>query len=158
MKIGEHGLIEHLKLLVPLLGLVAAVWVIRIVLDVTGFPPRFVRAISVTGAASLAILLAATLIHVRRFGSYPSVVVASLALVIWGQLLIVVAIAFSVISGWENVFTAPEFSIPGDDPFHFRHILGHLTFGVGAGTLYGAATGCLLLWFLRRFVPMRPAA
>ena len=28
-----------------------------------------------------------------------------------------------------------------------------LTFGVGVGTLVGAAEGCLLLWLLRRLVP-----
>jgi len=33
------------------------------------------------------------------------------------------------------------------------HIHGHLTFGVGVGTLLGAAEGCLLLWLLRRLVP-----
>ena len=50
------------------------------------------------------------LIHTRAFGSYPNVVVASLLLVVFEQLLIIAAIGFSVISKIENVFTTP--SIP----------------------------------------------
>jgi hypothetical protein len=106
----------------------------------------------VTGATSLAILIAVWLIHTRRFGSYPNVVVASLLLVVFEQALIVGAIAFSVVSKIDNVFTKPEFSRP-DDPSHVKHILGQLTFGVGAGILLGAATGCLMLWLLRMLVP-----
>jgi hypothetical protein len=94
------------------------------------------------------------LIHFRRFGSYLNVVVVSFLLVTWGQLLIIVAIAFAWATGIDNIFTAPEFSRVADDRY-LRNILGHLTFGIGAGTLFGAATGCLLLWLLRKLVPAR---
>lgn len=153
MKIGGHRIREHIRLLAPLFILIAAVWLIRLVLGAAGFSHGFVRAISVTGVSAFAILLATLLIHARRFGSYSSVVVSSLLLMIWSQLLVVLAIVFSVMTGTENIFTAPEFSIPGDDTYHIRHIIGHLTFGVGLGTLSGAATGCLLLWMLRTLVP-----
>ena len=33
------------------------------------------------------------------------------------------------------------------------HVIAHLTFGLGFGELFGAATGCLLLWLLRRLAP-----
>ena len=82
-------------------------------------------------------------------------VVASLLLNIWAQLLIVAAIVFAVITKTENIYTHPEFSMPHDDPLHLRHIYGHLTFVIGAETLFGAAVGCLLLWLLRTLVPMQ---
>ena len=155
MKICGHGVRDHIRLLAPLFGFVAIVWALRWWLDAAGAPRESVRLFSVTGATSLAILIAVWLIHRRGFGSYPNVVVASLLLVVFEQVVIVVAIVFAVVSGIENVFTAPEFSIVGDDRYHLRHILGHLTFGIGAGMLFGAATGCLMLWLLRMLVPPR---
>ena len=151
---GERGLMDHIRLLTPLFGLIAAVWLFRLILGASGASHWLLMATSVTGAASLAVLLAVLLIHVRRFGGYSSVVMATLLLVVWGQILIVGAIVFSVMTGMDNIYIAPEFSVPGDDRFHLRHILGHLSVGVGAGTLFGAGMGCFLLWLLRLLVPM----
>ena len=155
MKICGRGLRDHIRLLGPLFGLITLVWALRWAFDAAGFPHGLVRAFSVTVATSLALLIAVWLIHTRSFGSYPNVILASLLLTIWAQLIIVLAICFSVISKIENVFTEREFSIPEGDPYHVKHIIGHLTFGIGAGMLFGAATGCLMLWLLRTIVPAR---
>ena len=154
MKVCGRSLRDHLRLLAPLFALIAVVWALRWILDEAGFPHGLVRAFSVTGATSFAILIAVWLIHRRGFGSYPNVVAVSLLLVVFSQVIIVLAILFSVIGKNENVFTEPEFSIVGDDPYHVRHIIGHLTFGIGAGMLFGAAMGCLMLWLLRMLVPI----
>ena len=154
MNICGRGLRDHIRLLAPLFGFITVVWALRWALDAAGVSQGLVRVFSVTGATSLAVLIAVWMIHTRRFGSYPNVVVASLLLVVFEQVIIVAAIAFSVVSKIENVFTRPEFSRP-DDPNHVKHILGQLTFGIGAGILLGTATGCLMLWLLRRLVPTR---
>jgi hypothetical protein len=152
MKICGRGLRDHIRLLAPLFGFITVVWALRWALDANEVSPGLVRVFSVTGATSLSVLIAVWLIHTRGFGSYPNVVVASLLLTVFEQVLIVAAIAFSVVSKIENVFTRPEFSRP-DDPHHVKHIVGQLTFGIGAGILLGTATGCLMLWLLRRLVP-----
>ena len=152
MNICGRGLRDHIRLLAPLFGFITVVWALRWALDASEVSPGLVRVFSVTGATSLAVLIAVWMIHTRGFGSYPNVVVSSLLLVVFEQVLIVAAIAFSVVSKIENVFTRPEFSRP-DDPHHVKHILGQLTFGIGAGILLGTATGCLMLWLLRMLVP-----
>jgi hypothetical protein len=154
MNMCGRGLRDHIRLLAPLFGFITVIWVLRWALDAAGAPHGLVRALSVTGATSLAILVAVWMIHTRGFGSYPNVVLASLLLVVFEQALIVIAIAISVASKTENIFTKAEFSMP-DDPNHVKHILGQLTFGIGAGMLLGAATGCLMLWLLRMLVPAR---
>ena len=154
MKIDDHSLSEHLRLLVPLFVLIAGVWVLRLLLnEMAVLHALVVHVLSLTVATAIALLFAVILIHVRRFGSYPSVVAATVLIVAWAQLLIVLAIIFSVATGTENIFTLPEFSLPGDDPRHLKHILGHLSFGVGGGALIGSAFGCLMLWMLRRVLP-----
>jgi lysylphosphatidylglycerol synthetase-like protein (DUF2156 family) len=144
---------DYLRLLWPLFVFLTAVWFLRLILSGVGCPLTMTRFFSVTAAGALAVFLSVLLIHARRFGGYTSVVVASLLLNAWSQILIVLAIIFSVVTGTVNVYTLPEFSGKGPDPLHLRHIIGHLTFAVGLGTLFGAGMGCLLLWLMRIMVP-----
>ena len=110
MKIGNHGLREHIHLLMPLFGLIAAVWLLRIVMDKAGTPPAVVRMVSVTVAGAGSVLLAVLLIHFKAFGSYPNVVAAAFLLECWQQLLICGAIAFSVLPAQR--ISIPRRSIP----------------------------------------------
>ena len=152
MKISGRTFQEYVRFLAPLLGLIAAVWALRLILSLLGAPVALVRVFSVTVTSSVCILLAVLLIHVRRFGGYYAVIVSVFLLSCLSQLLIIAAIALSIVSGRVNIFTAPEYS--GRTLSPFAHILGHLTFGVAFGTLFGAAMGCLLLWIIRRLVPV----
>ena len=150
MRIGGHGLRDHIRLLMPLFGLIAAVWFLRLVMDKAGAPSAQVRMVSVTVATAASILLAVLLIHFKAFGSYASVAVAAFLLELCSQLLICGAIAFSVLTRTTNIYTAPEYSPRAGQ---MAHIMGHITFGLGLGSLFGAGMGCLLLWLLRLIVP-----
>lgn len=152
MKISGRGVREHLQLLTPLFGVIGAVWALRFILGQIGAPMWLIEVFSVGIFVPICVILAALLIHLKRFGGYASVVFSSFLLVLWGQILIVAAILLSVVAGVENIYTAPRFSIPGDTG-HVRHILGHLTFGVGLETLIGSLMGCLILFMLRRAKP-----
>ena len=153
VNINGHGLRDHLRLVAPLLGLIAAVWALRLILAAAGAPLGVVKAFSVTIAGAFCVLVAVLLIHVRRFGGYPNVVFVSLLLSAWQQLLIVIAISVSGLAGKTNIYSAPEFS--GHAISLAQHITLQLTVALGFGTLIGAATGCLLLWMLRR-LPVDP--
>jgi hypothetical protein len=160
MKVNGYGIRDHLRLLAPLFGLLIVAWAARLGLSACHSPLWCSRVVSVTGATAGCVLLAAVLIHFRRFGGYANVVVSSLLLNLWAQLLTVGAIVFAVATGTENIYTAPEFSPPQYaqpyvDPYHLHHIYGHLTFVLGFGTLAGAGVGCLMLWLLRTLLPMR---
>jgi hypothetical protein len=157
MKIGGLGLRDHLRLLMPLFIFITAVWLLRLLLDAAHAPHFIAHAFSVTTAETIAIFLAVLLMEVRQKGSYVTVVVASIMLTVFAQVLIVLAILFAVVTGTNNVFTIPEFSVPGDDRYHVRHIMGHLTYGIGLGIILGSVMGCILLFLLRVLVPSDPA-
>jgi hypothetical protein len=150
MKIGKHKLGEHLRLLAPLFGLIAAVWALRMVLDFAGAPRMVIHYCSVTAAGAISILLAVLLIHFKRFGGYVNVVACAILLEIWEQGLISSAIAFSVITGSHTIYSASEFT---GRMTPVQHLFSHLTFGLALGSLFGAGMGCLLLWMLRLLVP-----
>ncbi len=153
MMIGGHGLREHFRLLAPLFGLIGAIWALRLVLDAAGAPFAILRLCSVTVAGALSVLLAVLLIHLKRFGGYANVVLAAFLLVLWQQLLISLAIAAAAVSRLQNVYSEHRFTPHGAG--YGWHIVGHLTFGLGFGVLGGTAMGCLLLWLIRKLVPVR---
>ena len=152
MNISGKNFREHIDFLIPLLGLIGAVWALRLAFDFAGAPPWLIRLCSVSVVMVIAVLLGTVLIHVRRFGGYTNVVFASLLLIAFGQLLIVLAVAFSSLSGIENIYSTPEFSPPAEDPYHVIHICGHLV-GIPVFGLIGGLMGCLLLWLLRVILP-----
>lgn len=153
MNIGGHNLREHLRLLAPLFGLIAAVWVLRMVLHAARAPHEMVRWFSVTLASAVSILLVTLLIHLRRFGGYANVIVSVTFLELWTQLLIVAAIAFTSLTGIHTVFAEPEFS-PGRMADPRIHITAQLTFVLGSAIIFGTLMGCLLLFLLRWLVPL----
>jgi hypothetical protein len=154
MKIVGRRLRDHIRLLLPMFVLLTAVWLLRLLLAFLNAPDWLLRIVSVTVASSVCVMLAVLLMHVRRFGGYTNVVLASLLVNLWAEGLIILAILFSVFTGVENIFTRPEYSLRMKDTHHLRHIYGHLTFGIGLGTLSGSAVGCLLLWLLRWLLPV----
>ncbi len=158
MKIGGHPLRQHLRLLAPLFALLAGIWVLRWIIGCISTSGWLLQVVSLTVFSPIAVLLAVLMLHVRRFGGYASVVVCSLLLNAWTESLIVLAIAFSVVTGATNIYAAPMYSPPDIDLHHLRHIRGHLTYGIGISTLAGAAMGSLLLFLLRKLAPMGPDA
>jgi hypothetical protein len=152
MRIDGHGLGDHLRLLSPLFGLIAAVWALRLILDLAGTPAIIVRMVSVGVAGAVSVLVAAFLIHFKRFGSYASVLAAAFLLICGEQLLIVLAIAFAALTGTANIYSATEYA-HGLSPV--RHMASHLIFGVTIGWIFAGAMGCLVFWMLRRLVPTK---
>ncbi len=149
MKIGERGLREYLHLLAPLFAFIVAVWALRLVVYAAGASGMVLHIVSVTVAGRLSILLAVIMIYSRRFGSYVSVITSVFLLTCFEQLIISAAILFTVLTGKINVYSARQFTF-GETPA--AHLVGHLTIGIGSGTLLGAAMGCVLLLILRRLV------
>ncbi len=150
MKSVHHGLRDHIRLLLPIFGLVAGVWLLRWIMDAAGTPFFLTRLVSVTVASGVSVLLAVLLIYSRRFGSYPSVVVASFFINLWAEGLISAAILLTMVTGKANIYSIPMYSgMEG----HFEHLRAHLTLGIAFGTIEDSMVGCLLLWLLRTLIP-----
>lgn len=150
MKIGGHGIREHLRLLAPLFGLIAAVWALRLVLAAAGAPHWVVHYCSVTAASSIAVLFAVLLIYFKRFGGYSNIAMSAVLLELWSEILVSAAIGFDILAGTRSIFSSPEFARQMNP---LQHLVSHLTIGLAFGSLVGTAMGCVLFWLLRKMVP-----
>lgn len=155
MKIEGHTLREYLRLTSPAFGLVLAVWLLRLVLAAAGVPINIVRLFSVSVASAVAMVMAVLLLHLHRSGGYLSAFVCSYILEIWTQLLVVAAIAFTILTGISNIFSEPEFTPRSGNQVH--HILSHLFFGVVVGAVFSVIISSTMLWIFRRLIPMGPS-
>ncbi len=141
---------QLVKLLGPLFGVIYAVWFLRLVLAAAGAHGWLILPFSITGIIPVSALLAVLLIHVKRAGGYAQVVLASILLAAAGQLLVSLAIAFTMATGVENVYSAPEFTPSHSTQFlHLcSHLLGIILFG-----LLGSIMGCFFLCLVRLLMP-----
>jgi len=152
MKTAARRFRDYMRLMYPFWGLVAAVWLLRWIMDAAGTPAQITRLVSVTVASGISILLAVLLIHWRQFGGYASVITASLLINIWTEGLISVALLFTILTGKTNIYSSPEYSGLLNQ---IEHLRAHLTFGIVTGTIVDGAVGCLFLWLLRTLVGSR---
>ena len=141
---------DHLQLLWPLFGFIAAVWVLRMVLGFAGVPKWVLYWVSVTLATTVAIFLAVLLIYARRFGGYVNVVFSVFLLGVWEQMLLAGAVAFAAITGTRNIYSVPEYAPLGTP---LQNVLAHLTFGIGFVALFGSAVGCALYFLVSHIMP-----
>ncbi len=143
---------EVLRLLGPLFGVIFAVWFLRLILAAAGAPSWLVISLSVTGATPVCILIAVLLIHLKRAGGYGLVALASVLLAGAGQLLVVLALAFAMATGLENVYSAADFSPPHLSLLN--HLCAHL-FGIILFALLGTIMASFFLLLLRVLMPGR---
>lgn len=149
MKVNGRTLSEHLHLLKPFFGLLALVWVLRYAVALAGGPTWLVRSFSLIFLSPIVIAVMVLVVHVRRFGGYSNVILATFLLTVWVHLLISSGILLTETMGLEKVMR-PSFR---HSPPTLTHAIGHLTFGLGLGTILGAALASVLLFVLRLIVP-----
>ena len=141
---------QLVRLLCPLFVMIFAVWFLRLVLAAAGAPAWLIAPFSITAVIPVSTLLAVLLIHVKRAGGCGQAVLASVLLAAVGQLLVALAIAFTMATGVENVYSASEFT-----PSHSTqlvHLCSHL-FGVILFGLLGSIIACFFLWLVRLLMP-----
>ena len=138
----------------PILILIAAVWLMRLLLSMAGVPVSAAKFVSVTGVLLLGALYYGWAASRQGFGSYRQLYGANLVQGLFSQTLVAAAIVLAIVTGHDNVYTVPEFYPPsaGNDRLglppdgkNFGHALAHIV-------LAGAIVGPLLGWLTRSVV------
>jgi hypothetical protein len=104
-----------------------------------------------------AVLYYGVAVHTRNFGSYKQLLPLMIFQVVLVQVIAVAGILLAI-TGFPNIYAAPEYSGPpfARSPNQWNHALAHLTIGIAAPALLGWGAGSLVLLITKR-VTRRPA-
>jgi len=143
---------QYLSFQQPFLILIVAVWLVRLALSLAGMPNATVKFVSVTVVLLLGTLYYGVAVHTRGFGSYkqlyPLVLFQSLA----GETLVALAIVLGIVTGQDNIYTAPEYS-GGTDGKNWAHVFAHLVVGGIVLPLVSWAIASLVMLVTKKAAP-----
>jgi hypothetical protein len=143
----------------PVLMLIAAVWLVRLLASMAGMPVSGARFVSVTGVVLLGALYYGWAVGQKGFGSFKQLYGLNLVQGIFSQTLVALAIVLAIVTGQDNIYTIPEFYPPaaGNDPMgmppdgsSFAHAFAHIVVGVVVVPIIGWLLGSLVLLATRR--------
>lgn len=141
---------QYVEFQKPVLIVIVAVWLLRLVLSMAGVPTAGAKFVSVTGVLVLAALYYGWAVGAKGFGSFKQLYGLNLVQGLFSQTLVALAIVLAIVIGQDNIYTIPEFYPPsrGTDPMgmppdgkNFGHALAHI---VVAGAIFIPLVGWLL--------------
>jgi hypothetical protein len=144
--LGEYvGFAKVFLILIPLVGL------LRLGLSIEGMPNSTVRWFSMTALGFIGMAYYAVRVHTTGFGSYKQLLVIVALQNLMAQMVAIVGILLAIVTGVGNIFSAPEFSFGGVNPW--VHLAMHVFVGTIAGSLFPWAIGSLILAVTRKVSP-----
>ena len=144
--LGEYvGFAKVFLILIPLVGL------LRLGLSIEGMPNSTVRWFSMTALGFIGMAYYAVRVHTTGFGSYKQLLVIVALQNLMAQMVAIVGILLAIVTGVGNIFSAPEFSFGGVNPW--VHLAMHVFVGTTVGSLFPWAIGSLILAIVRKVSP-----
>ncbi len=147
---------QYLRFQRVVLALVVLAWLVRLVLSIAGVPNTGARWISVTAVLLVGVVYSGVAVYTKGFGSYRQLYPLMLFQSVLGEGLVALAIVMAILTGRDNIYTAPEFSGGGDGKT-WSHVVAHLFIGVVVLPLVSWAIGSLVMLVTKKVAP-RPAS
>jgi hypothetical protein len=151
MTIFDKRLSDYAAFAKPFMILVLIVGGLRLGLSLGGASDSIVKWISVTAVMWIGVLYFAIKVHTAGFGSYKHLLPVLLFPNLVGQAIAIIAIVIGIVTGNDNIYTAPEYSF-GQDGKTWLHAGAHLLLGTTIGTLVGWLVGCVIMFITKRLV------
>jgi len=111
-----------------ILILITAAFLIRLALSLAGTSITLNRWISINNVLLLGLIFLSVAVHTRGFGSYKQLFGLLLVQNVFAHTLIAVGIIIAIITGLDNIYTAPEF-FGGNNGRNWGHAVLHLLGG-----------------------------
>lgn len=142
---------EYIRFQRWVLILVALVFAVRFGASLAGLPNDQTKWISVNLVLLAGLIYAAVAVHTARFGAYKQLFGLLLVQNLLAHILIAAAILVGIITGADNIFTAPEYSGGGDGKT-WLHVLAHTLAGIFTA-FFAWLVGSLILFVTRKLQP-----
>jgi hypothetical protein len=143
---------QYLSFQKVVLGLIVAAWLVRLALSLAGTPNATAKWISVTAVMLLGILFYGVAVHTRGFGSYKQLYPLVLFQSLLGEGLVALAIVLAIVTGRDNIYTAPEYSGGGDGK-NWIHVVAHLVVAAIILPLISWAIASVVMLLTKKVAP-----
>ncbi len=111
-----------------ILILIAAAFIIRMGVSAAGTPVNVARWVSINLVLLAGLIYCSAAVHTTGFGSYKQLFGLVLVQNVFAHTLVALGIALAVVTGTDNIYTAPEF-FGGNSGRNFIHVAMHLIAG-----------------------------
>lgn len=131
---------------------IAVVFVVRLALSLAGTPNATAKWASVTVVLLLGMLYYGVAVHTRGFGSYKQLYPLLLFQSLLGEGLVALAVVLGILTGKDNIYTAPEYS-GGVDGKNWLHAFAHVVAAAVILPLASWAISSVVLFVTKRVAP-----
>jgi hypothetical protein len=152
MKIFGKNLGEYIRYQRAFLIAILVVGLLRLILSMAGLPISTVRLLSMTVLVLIGALYYGIQVPRTGFGTYRHLLPLVFFQAALSNVIAIAGILIAIATGQDNAFTEPEFG--GQGAFH---VLGHLVFGIGIGSLLSWAIASLAMLVTKKLT-RRPAS
>ena len=151
MTIFGKRLSEYVAFSNLFLGLILIVGIARLALSLSGVPNSTTKWLSITAVMWIGVLYYSIRVYTSGFGSYKELLPVCVLQMCVAQVVIVPAIILAILTGHDNIFSAPEFSF-GQDGKTWSHVAAHLAIGTTVGSLVAWLAGCLIMFVSKKLM------
>jgi hypothetical protein len=131
---------------------IVVVFLVRLALSLAGTPNATAKWVSVTAVLLLGTLYYGVTVHTQGFGSYKQLYPLLLFQSLLAETLVALAIVLGIVTGHDNIYTAPEYS-GGTDGKNWTHVIAHLVVGSVILPLVSWAISSLVLLVTKKAAP-----
>ena len=149
MTIFGKPLSEYVAFARLFLVVILVVGIARLALSLGGSPNSTARWLSISAVMWIGVVYFAIRVHTTGFGSYKHLLPLLFLQSLVAQAIIIGAIILAIVTGTDNIFSAPEYSF-GNDGKTWFHVGAHAVLGTTVPTLLGWAVGCLIMFVARK--------
>ena len=146
---------EYVRFQRVMLGLILVVGLAKLAMTLAGVPNSTTKWLSLTVLAIVGLFDYGIRVHTSGFGSYKQMLPLIFNQNVLAHGIVIVGIVIGIVTGHDNVFTAPEYSGGGDGKT-WLHVGAHVVAGMLVATLLGWLIASIVMWVTKR-VARRPA-
>ena len=151
MTVFGKPLSEYVSFAKVILVLIAIVGIARLALSLGGIENATVKWLSISVAALIGLVYYSIRVPTTGFGGYKHLLVLIVLQSILAQAIIIAGIVIAILTGRNNIFSAPEYSGGGDGKT-WLHAGAHLVGGIIVGSLILWLVGSLIMFITTKIV------
>jgi hypothetical protein len=131
-----------------ILILIAVVFLLRLGLSLAGVPVSQARWVSINLVLLVGLMYCSVAVHTRGFGSYKQLFGLLFVQTAFAHALIAAGIILGIVTGIDNIYTAPEF-FGGSSGRNWMHVIAHVL-GMVVLPIFAWLVGSVILFLAKR--------